>query len=80
MSMPSGTEDRRSGMFSQYAWNAAARRSRKSARSGVSEPDSGNSSAQLFSVSWSSQTTSHGAAAWASCRSGSALYWAWRWR
>ena len=32
------------------------------------------SSAQLFSTSWSSKTTSHGAAACAACRSGSVLY------
>ncbi len=80
MSMPSGTEERRSGMFSQYAWKAAARRARKSAGAGVSEPSSGTSSAQLFSVSWSSHTTSHGATACAAWRSGSVLYWAWRCR
>ena len=34
--------------------------------------------AQLLAISWSSQTTDQGATACASCRSGSALYWAYR--
>jgi hypothetical protein len=75
MSMPRGIEVRRSGMFSQYAWNAAARRARK-----LGWVFSGTSSAQLLSTSWSSHTTSHGAAACAACRSASALYCACRCR
>ena len=83
MSGPLGMLLRRSGMFSQYAWNAAARRARK--RAVVSLPSqelvfSGISSAQLLSTSWSSNTTSHGAAACAACRSASDLYCPCRWR
>lgn len=58
----------------------AERGGRRSRNPGCEAGSSSTSSAQLFSTSWSSKTTSQGAAAWAACRSGSVLYWAWRWR